>query len=172
MRFKQTNKQTNCWGSRAARRSGMDTILCGASAVLPLAARLRGRGFLSQTGWLATRLVFWSPASPSDVRAGRSHQRAFTGRFHVSFNEETAGLAAGYKQRADWNTQIWISCIRRQVRTEASLSLRGISEHRCLQSCCYSGLNVLRVWSFQAWDVLVFIEGSRHTDKCKLPKEQ
>lgn len=29
--------------------------------------------------------VFWSPASPSDVRAGLSHQRAFTGRFHVPF---------------------------------------------------------------------------------------
>lgn len=119
--IKKTTK-TNCWRSRAVQRSGMDTILCGASAVLPPAARLRGRGFLSQTGWLTTRLVFWLPASPSDVRAGRSHQCAFTGRFHVSFNEETAGLAAGYKQQADWNTQIWISCIRRQVRMEASLS--------------------------------------------------
>lgn len=29
------------------------------------------------------------------------HQCAFTGRFHVSFNEETASLAARYKQQAN-----------------------------------------------------------------------
>lgn len=45
--------------------------------------------------------VFWSPASPSDVRAGLSHQCAFTGRFHVPFNGETAGLAGRHKQQAN-----------------------------------------------------------------------
>lgn len=67
---------------------------------------------------------------------------AFTGRFHVPFNEETAGLAAGYKRRAYWNTQIWISCMRRQVGAEASLSLRDISER-------HWSSDVLRVWCFR-----------------------
>lgn len=80
---------------------GVDTIQCGVSGVPPLAAWWRGWGPPAQTGWLETRSVLRSLASPSDVSAGRSHQGSFTACFHVSFNEETAGSAACYKTQAN-----------------------------------------------------------------------